>query len=57
MNQRHLKELPRKITSINENETDAESVPYIEKLEYEIETFGGDIQQTLGSLGWSFCTN
>ena len=45
------KRTSRKIISINENETDAESVPYIEKLEYEIETFGGDVQQTLGSLG------
>ena len=45
------KRTSRKIISVNENETDAESVPYIEKLEYEIETFGGDVQQTLGSLG------
>ena len=41
----------RKIISVGEDETDAESVPYIEKLEYEIDTCGSDIQHTLGSLG------
>ena len=40
----------KKIEVLNDNETDAEFVPNISKLEYEIETFGTDTQQTMGSL-------
>jgi len=40
----------RKSQAISDNETDAESVPYISKLEYEIDDFGASSQQTLGSL-------
>lgn len=31
--------------------TDANFIPSISKLEYEVENFGGDIQQTIGSIG------
>ena len=41
----------RKSQAINEDETDAEEVPNISKLEYEIEDFGAATQQTIGSLG------
>ena len=41
----------RKSKAINDEETDAEFVPNISKLEYEIEDFGGSVQQTIGSLG------
>jgi len=41
----------KKSKSINEDETDAEFVPQISKLEYEIEDFGASMQQTIGSLG------
>ena len=41
----------KKINTLSDSETDAESVPHITKLEYEIDTFGSDIQHTLGSLG------
>ena len=41
----------RKSKAINDEETDAESVPNISKLEYEIEDFGASVQQTIGSLG------
>lgn len=40
----------QKIETLNDNETDAEHVPHISKLEYEIDTFGSDVQQTMGSL-------
>ena len=40
----------KKITCVNEIETDADSVPYINKLEYEIDSFDSDVQQTMGSL-------
>ena len=40
----------RQSKAISDNETDAESVPNISKLEYEIEDFGASVQQTLGSL-------
>jgi len=40
----------RKIEAIGEDETDAESVPQISKLEYEIDTFGSEYVQTMGSL-------
>jgi hypothetical protein len=39
----------RKSKAINDNETDAEFVPNISKLEYEIHK--DDIQHTIGSLG------
>lgn len=45
----------RKSQAINDNETDAEFVPNISKLEYEIEK--DDIQQTLGSLGGKTAPN
>ena len=41
----------RKIEAISDNETDAEYVPDISKLEYEIDTFGSQYNQTIGSLG------
>ena len=41
----------KKSKVINDEETDAESVPHISKLEYEIEDFGASVQQTIGSLG------
>ena len=41
----------RKSKAINDEETDAEFVPNISKLEYEIEDFGASVQQTIGSLG------
>lgn len=50
------KPLDRKVTSqrksqaISDNETDAESVPQISKLEYDLEDFGASTQHTLGSL-------
>ena len=47
----HQKEVSKKITTLNENETDAESVPRITKLEYEIDDFGTNVNHTLGSLG------
>ena len=40
----------KKIEALSEDETDAESVPRITKLEYEIDTFGADAKQTMGSL-------
>ena len=40
----------RKSEAISDNETDAEEDPLIEKLEYEIDTFGSDIVHTIGSL-------
>ena len=40
-----------KSKAINDEETDAEFVPQISKLEYEIEDFGASVQQTIGSLG------
>ncbi len=42
--------ISRKVKTLNEDETDAESVPHIAKLEYEIEDFGASVQQTMGSL-------
>ena len=47
----HQKEVSKKITALNDNETDAESVPRIKKLEYEIDDFGANVNHTLGSLG------
>ena len=44
-------ESSRKSQSINDSETDAEFVPDISKLEYEIEDYGASIQHTIGSLG------
>lgn len=41
----------RKIEAISDNETDAEYVPDISKLEYEIDTFGSQYNKTIGSLG------
>ncbi len=41
----------RKSQAINDDETDAEFVPDISKLEYEIEDYGDSMQQTIGSLG------
>ena len=41
----------RKSKAINDEEPDAEFVPNISKLEYEIEDFGASVQQTIGSLG------
>lgn len=40
----------KKITSLSEDETDAEYVPSLSKLEYEIDDFGASVQQTMGSL-------
>jgi len=40
----------KKIEAVADDQTDAESVPHISKLEYEIETFGANVQQTMGSL-------
>ena len=41
----------KKSKAISDEETDAEFVPNISKLEYEIEDFGASMQQTIGSLG------
>lgn len=41
----------RKIEAISDDETDAQYVPKISKLEYEIDTFGSQYNQTIGSLG------
>ncbi len=41
----------RKSKAISDDETDAEQVPNISKLQYEIEDFGSSVQQTIGSLG------
>lgn len=41
----------KSIEKLNEDETDAEFVPKISKLEYEIDTFGSEMQKTIGSLG------
>jgi hypothetical protein len=35
----------------SEGYTDADFIPDISKLEYEIEDFGASVQQTIGSLG------
>ena len=40
----------RKSKAISDDETDAEEVPNISKLQYEIEDFGSNFQQTIGSL-------
>jgi len=40
-----------KIVAINDSETDAEFVPKINKLEYEIDTLGSQYNHTIGSLG------
>ena len=40
-----------KIQAISDSETDAEYVPDISKLEYEIDTYGSQYNQTIGSLG------
>ena len=44
------RKVSKKIEVLNDNETDADSVPYISKLEYELDDFGASVQQTLGSL-------
>jgi len=44
------KRTSKKIAALSDDETDAESVPYIHKLEYEIDDFGASLQQTMGSL-------
>lgn len=41
----------RKIEAISDSETDAESVPQISKLEYELDTYGAEYNQTIGSIG------
>ena len=43
-------ESTRKIQAISESETDADHVPNISKLEYEIDTFGSEMVQNIGSL-------
>jgi|TARA_R110002050_G_scaffold215044_1_gene351188 hypothetical protein len=45
------RKVSKKIEVLNDDETDADSVPYISKLEYELDDFGAGVQQTLGSLG------
>ena len=45
----------RKIQAINDSETDAQSVPNISNLEYEIEM--DDTQHTVGSLGGKTAPN
>jgi hypothetical protein len=40
----------KKAVAINDDETDSEFVPQLKKLEYEIDSFGAEVQQTLGSL-------
>ena len=39
-----------KFKAINDSETDAEFVPNISKLEYDIDDYGASRQQTIGSL-------
>tara|TARA_Y100000114_G_C11743130_1_gene320132 strand:- start:1381 stop:1704 length:324 start_codon:yes stop_codon:yes gene_type:complete len=41
----------KKSKAINDIETDAEFVPDISKLEYDIEDYTNGVQQTIGSLG------
>ena len=41
----------QKIQAVSDSETDAEYVPDISKLEYEIDTYGSQYNQTIGSLG------
>jgi len=41
----------RKSKAVNDDETDAEFVPDISKLEYDIEDYGAGVQQTIGSIG------
>ena len=41
----------KKSKAIGDDETDAEEVPNISKLEYDIEDYGAGVQQTIGSLG------
>ena len=40
----------KRIEAISDDETDADSVPQISKLEYEIDTFGSEYTHTMGSL-------
>ena len=40
----------KKIETVADDETDAEFVPQISRLEYEIDDFGMNAQQTMGSL-------
>lgn len=40
-----------KFTSVSEDETDADHVPQIGRLQYEVEDYGQTFQQTIGSLG------
>jgi hypothetical protein len=40
----------RKIEAISDDQTDADSVPNISKLDYEIEDFGASVTHTIGSL-------
>ena len=44
------KQVSRRIEALSDNETDAEYVPSLAKLEYEIDDFGASVQQTMGSL-------
>tara|TARA_R110001632_G_scaffold35298_2_gene89124 strand:+ start:1137 stop:1463 length:327 start_codon:yes stop_codon:yes gene_type:complete len=39
------------VSEDSEGYTNANSIPRISKLEYEIEDFGADIQHTIGSIG------
>ena len=41
----------QKIQAVSDSETDAEYVPDISKLEYEIDTYGSQYNQTIGYLG------
>ena len=41
----------KKFKAIGDDETDAEFVPDISKLEYDIEDYTAGVQQTIGSLG------
>ena len=40
----------RRIEAISDDETDADHVPQLNKLEYEVDTFGSQYNQTIGSL-------
>jgi hypothetical protein len=40
----------KRIEALGDDETDAEYVPSLTKLEYEIDDFGASLQQTMGSL-------
>jgi hypothetical protein len=40
----------KKSQVISDSETDAEFVPHLDKLEYEVETFSNQLDHTIGSL-------